>query len=76
MRARNEVGGRRQLADVELNLAHHPPVGRDLRYHGGEAGSTPSIGVGPTELLWYGDIRQRRASRAGETWPLRLPACG
>ena len=31
--AGNDVGGRRQFADVELDLAHHPAEGPDLRLH-------------------------------------------
>jgi hypothetical protein len=46
-RARDEIGRRRQLADVEFETAHHAPEGGDLRHDVDELRFNPGNGRTP-----------------------------
>ena len=37
----DHIGGRRQFADIELDLSHHTPKGGNLRYDANEFGLNP-----------------------------------
>ena len=57
--ARDDIGRRRDLADIELDLPHHATEGADLRDHFDEIGLTPSIGISPLRRAAVRIIRNR-----------------
>ena len=79
-RASDDIGGRRQFADVKLDIAHHAPESPDLRLHVNEIGvdstdrNAPFLERGRVRIIRHRNF-QRQGTRQKET-PSNKPSAG